>query len=281
MILPVAALGLLGAGVGAFAYGGEPSSDSAAFVTTHAEAAPRKPGAVPRGKWVRGANAACRSTAEQLRALGRPKDREAAIVYFDGAADATAGLASALEELGWPKGKKADARRLADAVRKQARLLPEAIEALRQGREDRGLFALLQRLDARSDALSRKLGVTACRNADFDRKAYRTDAKRSAAERLENALVVSRAAVVVLYTPGGGVDNAAVRESRAGAVAADAGFVSVNVTKNGAVASLFEEYGARQAPAVLVFVHGPKLAAHFDGFADRDTVAQAVTNALR
>ena len=55
----------------------------------------------------------------------------------------------------------------------------------------------------------------------------------------------------------------------------------MNVKKNSAVTKLYEKYGAKDAPAVLVFVRGPKLVAFFNGFADRETVAQAVANALR
>lgn len=109
-------------------------------------------------------------------------------------------------------------------------------------------------------------------------------AKRPAAPSrtaLERALRAQRAVVVVFRTPGGGVDTVAVREARAGAIAAGAGFLAVNVARNAAVSDLARRYEVREAPAVLVFLRGPKVAAHFDGYADRDTVAQAVSNALR
>jgi hypothetical protein len=55
------------------------------------------------------------------------------------------------------------------------------------------------------------------------------------------------------------------------------------VKANGQVSELAERYDVLEAPAVLVFVRGrsPKLAARFDRFADRETIAQAVENALR
>jgi hypothetical protein len=57
----------------------------------------------------------------------------------------------------------------------------------------------------------------------------------------------------------------------------------VNVKANGQVSELAARYDVLEAPAVLVFVRGrsPKLAARFDRFADRETIAQAVDNALR
>jgi hypothetical protein len=108
-------------------------------------------------------------------------------------------------------------------------------------------------------------------------------AKLSAApERsaLEQALHRDRAVVVVFYTPGSAVDSAAIREARAGALALNAGFLSVNVKRNREVEKLAAEYGVMHAPGVLVLARGPKVASQF-GYADRETVAQAVANALR
>ncbi len=108
-------------------------------------------------------------------------------------------------------------------------------------------------------------------------------AKPSAApERsaLEQALRRDRAVVVVFYTPRGAVDSAAIREARAGALAPDVGFLSVNVKRNRQVEKLATEHGVLHAPGVLVFVRGPRVVSQF-GYADRETVAQAVANALR
>jgi hypothetical protein len=169
VILPVAVLGLLGAGVGAFAYGKPPADESTAYVTTHATTSPA--------------------------ATGGKKGKH---------------------------GAKSGSKKPAPAP-----------------------------------------------------------TPRPAKTALEDALRAHRAAVVVLYTPGGGVDNDAVREARAGADAVDQGFMAINVEKNASVAKYYEKYGVRTAPAALVFIRGPRLAARFEGFADRDTVAQAVSNALR
>jgi hypothetical protein len=114
------------------------------------------------------------------------------------------------------------------------------------------------------------------------RPAARNPKPSAAPERsaLEQALRSDRAVVVVFYTPRSAVDSAAIREARAGALALDAGFLSVNVRRNRGVEKLAAEYGVMHAPGILVFVRGPKIASQF-GYADRETVAQAVANALR
>jgi hypothetical protein len=114
------------------------------------------------------------------------------------------------------------------------------------------------------------------------RPAARKPKPSAAPERsaLEQALRSDRAVVVVFYTPRSAVDSAAIREARAGALALDAGFLSVNVRRNRGVEKLAAEYGVMHAPGILVFVRGPKIASQF-GYADRETVAQAVANALR
>ena len=55
-------------------------------------------------------------------------------------------------------------------------------------------------------------------------------------------------------------------------------FVPVDVTKDG-VDSLNARYGVIQDPAVLVLRPPGDLVVRIDGFADRDTVAQAAANA--
>ena len=85
--------------------------------------------------------------------------------------------------------------------------------------------------------------------------------------------------VVALYDPRAKIDATAVREARAGARLGDSAFVAINVRKHG-VDSLNARYGAVQDPGVLV-LQPPDggLVVRIDGFADRDTVAQAAVNA--
>jgi hypothetical protein len=97
----------------------------------------------------------------------------------------------------------------------------------------------------------------------------------------ERVLRSHRITVVVFYTPEAGVDTAQVREARAGALSVDAGFLALDVTKPGSPARLASRFEVRMAPAVLVVVRGRRVAAHFDGYVDRETVAQAVANSRR
>jgi hypothetical protein len=96
---------------------------------------------------------------------------------------------------------------------------------------------------------------------------------------LEQEFDAHRVVVVVFQTPGADLDAAAVREARAGAVAADGGFLAVDVEKEGVVADLAAEYEVVGAPTVLVLVRSGEVRSRFDGYVDRETVAQAVTNA--
>jgi len=98
----------------------------------------------------------------------------------------------------------------------------------------------------------------------------------------------SRSVVVVsLYTPDSSVDAMATAEARNGARAADAAFVAFNVADEKVVSPLSSLLtGAPtpadrvlDGPAVLVFVRPNSLFVRLNGFADRDTVAQAAANA--
>jgi hypothetical protein len=95
---------------------------------------------------------------------------------------------------------------------------------------------------------------------------------------LEHELDAHRIVVVVFHTRGADLDAAAVREARAGAAAADSGFLAVDVEKEGDVADLAAEYEVLGAPTVLVLARSGEVRSRFDGYVDRETVAQAVTN---
>ena len=98
---------------------------------------------------------------------------------------------------------------------------------------------------------------------------------------LEKELAEHRVAVVVFHTPGSDLDGEGLREARAGAVAANAGFLAVDVTKETAVAHIAAEYEVLGSPTILVVVKSGEARSRFEGYVDRQTVAQAVTNALR
>ena len=101
------------------------------------------------------------------------------------------------------------------------------------------------------------------------------------------ALRSHRVVVVSLYTPGASVDAMATEEAKHGAALAGAGFVSFNVADDKVVAPLSSLLSAAptpadrvlDGPAVLVFERPSSLFVRFNGFADRDTVAQAAANA--
>jgi hypothetical protein len=95
---------------------------------------------------------------------------------------------------------------------------------------------------------------------------------------IRQALAANHVVVVALYDPKAKIDDTALREASAGAQLAGTTFVPVDVTKDG-VASLNARYGVIQDPAVLVLRPPGDLVVRIDGFADRDTVAQAAANA--
>ena len=97
---------------------------------------------------------------------------------------------------------------------------------------------------------------------------------------IADALTRKRAVVVALAAPDGAVDELAVRESRAGALVAGAEFVSINVLSQREAAPLTKLLGVLDAPSVLIYERPGTLAFRVDGFVDRDTVAQAVSDAV-
>jgi hypothetical protein len=103
------------------------------------------------------------------------------------------------------------------------------------------------------------------------------------------ALALARYDVVVvsLQAPGSSVDALATQEARRGAALAGAAFLSLSAGNEKVVAPLTSLLSGGQAaadrvldtPAVLVFQRPRNLFVRFNGFTDRDTVAQAATNA--
>lgn len=95
------------------------------------------------------------------------------------------------------------------------------------------------------------------------------------------ALASHDVVVVSLFGGGWKIDPMARDEAAAGARSANAGFVALDVTTAARAAeALMLKYDTIfRAPAVLVFRGDGELAIQLDGFRDRDTVAQAATNA--
>jgi hypothetical protein len=89
--------------------------------------------------------------------------------------------------------------------------------------------------------------------------------------------------VVSLYNPNADVDAISVADAHAGAVDAKAGYLLVNVLDNavaGMLTALLPGGGLLPDPGVLVYRAPGDILVRLNGFADRATVAQAVTNAL-
>jgi hypothetical protein len=96
---------------------------------------------------------------------------------------------------------------------------------------------------------------------------------------LARALTSRRVAVVSLVTPGSGLDESAAREAAAGARAAGAAFVTVDVSSDRAARPFSVLLGVLEAPTVLVFRRPGELYVQLEGFVDLDMVAQAADNA--
>jgi hypothetical protein len=88
-----------------------------------------------------------------------------------------------------------------------------------------------------------------------------------------------RVLVVLFYAPGADYDAIQTRETRAGALAAHAGFLALNVKQNGQIAALAAQYDIRDAPATVIFERGPAVVYRVTGYLDRDAIAQAAANA--
>jgi hypothetical protein len=280
VILPVAVLGLLGLGVGAFALGRGPADGSQEPLPTLAgtTTAPQE----RESRWARQANALCERVTAKLQALELPEEPEDVDDYFAAVISVQDKAFAKFSKLGWPKGQKAAALSLRADFEEYVSLSHQALRALRSGDG-----ASLDRIDTRARALSRRwnkgmerLGAPVCAGdslgASTDRAIKRFGSAHAA---LNNQLARHRVVVVLLYAPGDDYDTIQTRETRAGALASGAGFLALNVKKNRQVAALAAQYEVRQAPATLVFTRGPRLAYRVAGFLDRDAVAQAVANA--
>lgn len=285
VLIPVAVLGLLGAGFGAYAMGGAPgpgpvaapvATTTAAAPATPAQPAKPKPGPVTAEAWATGADDLCRKAGLESQVLTRPMTRKELIQSFARLDKHFRFFNPALVALGWPQGKKAVVLELQSQYRQVAIALRRAHQALK-AREYVRAAEIVETTDIPGEDPAktfRKLGARVCAS---DSAKYLKNVQ--ATDSLEWMLLRYRTVVVVFYAPGSSVDNETVVEARAAALDAGAGFVAVNVKREAQVAAMAIGYEVLDTPTVLVFVRGPKLKSHFAGHVDRVTVAQAVTNA--
>jgi uncharacterized protein YkuJ len=275
VLLPTAILALGGMGVGAFAFtatpggSGEPLSPSNRPAT--GEAAPATPAArVSRARWAKQANAVCARLNRDANELGTPQSREELLATLPQAlALADAALAE-LRALPAPQRDRARVARMLNFFGRFAAREREAVKALEAGdtadfaRRTAQAFAV----NDRGNRIARALGADQCAEGGTD--------DTELARELERHGVV----VAVLYAPDSVVDRLAIREARAGADLADAGFVAIDVYDAKEIAPVAAQYAVRGAPSVFVFTRPAGAVTQFAGWVDRETVAQAVGNAV-
>jgi hypothetical protein len=100
---------------------------------------------------------------------------------------------------------------------------------------------------------------------------------------LAKALRAHRVVVVALFDPQSQTDAFAFSEARAGAAEAGMGFLGVSVLDNKVASPLTAILPSGQLlpePGVLIYRRPGTLVQRIDGFADRDTVAQAAVGSL-
>jgi hypothetical protein len=96
---------------------------------------------------------------------------------------------------------------------------------------------------------------------------------------LAHALGQHAVVVVELFDPQSETDGIAFAEAQAGAHAAHVGFLPISVLGPD-VSKLTQKFGqVLPDPGLLVYTRPATLAVRIDGFVDKDTVAQAATNA--
>jgi hypothetical protein len=113
----------------------------------------------------------------------------------------------------------------------------------------------------------------------IDRAAITAARAAGLPEALAQAFGRYRTVVVSLYNPNSQVDGPSFAEAKAGAALAGVGFVPLSVLSQSQVGKLTEQLGLLPDPGVLVYVRPGSLAAKIAGFADKETVAQAASNA--
>ncbi len=95
---------------------------------------------------------------------------------------------------------------------------------------------------------------------------------------LATALRTHKIVVVSVFDPQSQTDSVSYAEARAGASEARAGFVGISLLDSvaaGALTTAQPDGGLLPSPGVLVYRRPDLLVYRIDGFADRDTVAQA------
>jgi hypothetical protein len=282
VILPVAVLGVLGLGVGAFATTRSAPGDDQPPPPPPAQGTTTT--GPEEGSWANRANALCLRLMSDLDSavpeeVETPQQVEAALaklvtVYASAQGD--------FAKLGWPAGEKRTVLELRTLLTRYVAALRDSLAAVRAGNPD-AIRRELGRADGYAASWNRKvkrLGADVCAEDPFGALADRAIEKYGSAERvLEHELQQHGVVVVLLYAPGDDYDTIQTRETRAGALAANAGFLALDVTKNKHVGPLAARYDLRDAPMTVVFKTGPKVVYRVAGYMDRAAIAQAAAGA--
>lgn len=94
-----------------------------------------------------------------------------------------------------------------------------------------------------------------------------------------DALRRSPAAVVALTASGAEIDGVTLAEARAAAAAAGVPYVEIDVLRPALGRAIARTLGVVEPPATLVYRRPGTVYLQLDGYADRDTIAQAAENA--
>jgi hypothetical protein len=288
VLLPIAVLGLLGIGVGAFAFGHRPlpgSSDPQTPLPPLAGTTTSKQHHSTDQAlfaWAKKADAWCAGVNTTLAKLEPPTTTDDLDLYLAKVVQIQDNAAAAFPKLGYPKGHKEAVVRLQRNLRRSALASHAAFRAIRSA-DQYGFARAIKRwgeLDNNWDSQMKRLGALVCAAESADAASARSIAKYgSAAAALNAALLHKKVVVVLFYAPGDAYDTIQTRETRAGALDAKAGFLALDVTKNDEVAALASRFDVRNAPATIVFVRGLKVFYRVNGYMDRQAVAQAATDA--
>jgi hypothetical protein len=285
VLLPIAVLGVLGIGVGAFAFGhrplpgaGEPQTPLPPLTGTTTQTQSDQELAT----WAKKADSWCEGVNTTLAKLEPPTTTADLDLWLAKVVQIQDDAAAAFPKLGYPKGHKQAVLRLQRNLRQSALASHAAFRSLRS--TDQFAFQRTVKrwgeLDTNWDSQMRKLGARVCAAESADAASARSIAKYGSAGAALNAALLHKKIVVVLfYAPGDDYDTIQTRETRAGALDAKAGFLALDVTQNDEVAALASQFDVRNAPATIVFVRGPKVFYRANGYMDRQAVAQAATDA--
>lgn len=284
VLLPLAFLGLVGAAFGVYTMGKAPGGGSNAgvpLITTHPDKTKSKPDSkAATAVWVKSLETWCAGLEAGYAKIDEPTtiaDFESALGEYVELWDSAQ---PAFIKLGLPRQNKQTAlalRRNIDTTAMKLRALFNHSQALDaewiSSQEDDA-----NALDDERVRLIGQLGAGKCVD-DKKQKGVASVAIQPAPLLISAQLRRYGKVVVLFYEPGSSYDAIQTREARAGALAAHAGFVSVNVSRNREVGQLASQYNVLESPTVLIFTRGYNLRARIEGFYDRTAIVQAVENA--